>query len=68
MVSKGMTATEKYHYEEYTRLREQALLIYKVWDNKPVPDKVKAPHYKTADLLMRQADHHKQLWINAAST
>lgn len=65
-MSQGMTESEKYHYGEYVRLREKALLLYKVWDNRPVPDKVKAPHYREADNLMREADNHKQKWIEAA--
>ena len=61
--SKGMTEEEKHHYSEYCRLAEESRAIYGEWDVKQVPDKVKAPHYRRAAQLRRQADKHKEAFI-----
>lgn len=59
----GMTEEERFHYDEYCRLREEALAIYRQWDSKPIAEKVKSPHYKQASTLMREADEHKKAWV-----
>lgn len=61
--SKGLTEEEKHHYDEYCRLAGEARAIYHIWDCKPLPDKVKAPHYKRAAELRKQADGHLEAFI-----
>lgn len=61
--SKGLTEEEKHHYAEYCRLAGEARALYREWDERLLPDKVKAPHYKRAAALQKQADEHKAAYI-----
>lgn len=60
----GMTAEEVFHYSEYCRLAEEACALYRKWDMAMVPDRIKKPHYAKAAELRRQADEHKQKYID----